>query len=94
MLWLARAVTRLHNDGKPKGGWNPQEKVSVAEALSHYTRDPAYGSFMENDLGTLEVGKLADIVVLDRNLMRCGADEIPNTKVRLTIMDGSIVYEE
>lgn len=94
MQGLYRAVTRLHNDGKPKGGWNPQEKVSVAEALSHYTRDPAYGSFMENDLGTLEVGKLADIVVLDRNLMRCGADEIPDTKVRLTIMDGSIVYEE
>jgi predicted amidohydrolase YtcJ len=94
MLGLYRAVTRLHNDGKPKGGWNPKEKVSVAEALCHYTRDPAYGSFMENELGTLEAGKLADIVVLDRNLTQCGADEILGTKTRLTVMDGNVVYED
>jgi predicted amidohydrolase YtcJ len=94
MLGLYRAVTRLHNDGKPKGGWNPQEKVSVEQALGHYTRDPAYGSFAEDELGTLEAGKHADIVVMDRNLTQCGSDEILNNRTRLTLMGGKVVYED
>jgi len=94
MLGLYRAVTRLHNDRQPEGGWNPQEKVSVEEALGHYTRDPAYGSFAEDELGTLEAGKHADIVVLDRNLTLCHPDEILDARVRMTVMDGKVVYQD
>lgn len=94
MLEIYRAVTRLHNDGQPSGGWNPGEKISVAEALKHYTSGSAYGNFMEDKLGTLEKGKLADIVVLDRNLLTCEAEELLEAKVRLTVMDGRVVYED
>jgi predicted amidohydrolase YtcJ len=94
MIELYRAVTRLHNDGKPLGGWNPKEKLSLAEALRAYTIGSSYAAFRETDLGTLEEGKLADIIVLDRNLFEIPAEEILETKVRLTIMDGCVVYED
>ena len=67
--------------------------VSIAEALSNYTRGSAYCSFRENEIGTIEEGTLADIVVLDRNILETDYDEIRETKVRLTIMDGEVVYE-
>lgn len=94
MLEVYRGVTRLHNDGEPFGGWNPEEKLTVAELLTGYTKGSAYGAFRENDLGTLEVGKLADIAVLDRNLFEIPVSEIRDTKVKLTIMDGKIVYQD
>jgi len=94
MKGIYRAVSRLHNDGNPEGGWNPGEKVTVGEALLHYTKDPAYGSFMERDLGSLQERKLADIVVLDRNLLQCDADTIPDVKIRMTLMDGKVVYQD
>src|SRR5699024_4604444 len=94
LLEIYRAVTRIHNDGKPDGGWNPKEKITLADALCHYTVDAAYGVFREKDLGTLEVGKLADIVVLDRNLFEVPAEEIRDAKVTLTMMDGKVVYEK
>ena len=94
MKGIYRAISRVHNDGKPEGGWNPAEKVAVGDALLHYTRDPAYGSFMERDLGSLQERKLADIVVLDRNLVQCDVDMFPNVKIRMTIMDGKVVYQD
>lgn len=91
---IYRALTRVHNDGKPEGGWNPKEKISLADAIVHYTKDAAFGTFMEDKLGTLEKGKLADIVVLDRNLFNVPAEEIKEAKPVLTIMDGKVVYEK
>lgn len=91
---IYRAVTRLHNDGLPEGGWNPSERITLAEALKAYTLGPAYGTFREHELGTLEVGKLADIIVLDQNLFQFPSEMIRETKVILTIMDGRVVYEE
>jgi hypothetical protein len=93
MLEIYRAVTRLHNDGEPAGGWIPAERITLAEALRAYTLGSAYGNFREHELGTLEAGKLADLIVLDRNLFAVDAEEIRQTKVCLTMMDGSIVYE-
>lgn len=93
-LEIYRAVTRLHNDGMPKGGWNPEEKLTIAEVLKAYTYGSAYGAGRENELGTLEEGKLADIVVLDRNLFDADEDEIRSTKVKLTVMDGKAIYED
>ncbi|MFD0693523.1 amidohydrolase [Paenibacillus sp. GCM10027628] len=94
MLEIYRAVTRLHNDGQPEGGWNPKERITVAEALKAYTSGPAYGVFKEQELGTLEAGKLADLIVLDRNLLDISPEMIRETKVVMTIIDGKVVYQE
>ena len=94
MLEIYRAVTRLHDDGEPAGGWNPQERLTLAETLRAYTADSAYAAFRESDLGILAPGKSADIVVLDRNLFDIEAEEILDAKVKLTLMDGQVVYED
>ncbi|HZK02105.1 MAG TPA: amidohydrolase family protein [Anaerovoracaceae bacterium] len=90
---IQRGSTRLHDDGLPEGGWNPTEKLTVAELLKGYTFGSAYGVGRENELGTLEAGKLADIIIVDRNLFAVSHDEIRKAKVDMTIMDGDIVYE-
>jgi len=92
-LEIYRAVTRVHNDGQPVGGWNPEQKLTMSEVLKAYTYGSAYGTHREKELGTLEAGKLADIVVLDRNLFEIEASVIRSTTVKLTIMDGKIIYK-
>lgn len=92
MLGVYRAVTRVASDGEPVGGWNPSEKLELADALRHFTIGSAYGVYEESTLGTLEKGKIADITVLDRNLFTVATEEILETKVKMTIMDGKIVY--
>ncbi|MEH7223590.1 amidohydrolase [Bacillus sp. JJ1566] len=92
MIEIYRAVTRRNADGTPEDGWNPQEKISLVDALQFYTKAPAYGNFREDDLGTVEAGKKADIAILDRNLFSVDANEILEAKVEMTIMDGNIVY--
>ncbi|WP_240189986.1 amidohydrolase [Bacillus sp. P14.5] len=94
MLGIYRAVTRKHEDGTPSDGWNPQHKISLAKALTHFTSSPAYGNFREKDLGTLQAGKKADIIILDRNLFECDPEEIKECKVLMTMMDGRVVYEQ
>ena len=90
---LYRAVTRMHNDGKPEHGWNPEQKLSMKEALHAYTLNGYYGVKREVELGTLEAGKLADMIVLNQNLLTIEAEKIRETKVVLTIVDGKIIYE-
>lgn len=92
-LEIYRGVTRLHNDGKPEGGWNPGEKLSLYEVLRSYTYGSAYGVGREDELGTLEAGKLADIVVIDRNLFEVDPEELKTAKVDMTIMDGKVIYQ-
>ncbi|UYZ01584.1 amidohydrolase [Peribacillus frigoritolerans] len=91
LLQIYRAVTRIDSSGKTV--WHPHECITLAEALKAYTSGPAYGTFREQELGTLEAGKLADIVVLERNLFEIPVEEIPNTKVQLTIVDGKVVFD-
>ena len=91
---LYRGMTRLHNDGLPAGGWNPNEKLTMAELLKFWTIGSAYGNFMESKLGTLEAGKLADITVIDRNLFTSSPDEVRQAGVLLTISDGRIVFQK
>ncbi|SDI70044.1 amidohydrolase [Alteribacillus bidgolensis] len=90
LLEIYRAVTRMSSDGRP---WHAYEGISLAEALKGYTMSPAYGTFREHELGTLEIGKLADITVLDRNLFEVPVEEIRDAKVRLTMVDGKVVYD-
>jgi len=94
MQEVYRAVTRVHNDGEPVGGWNPDERLTMAETLGAYTLGSAYAAFRENDLGTLEEGKLADLIVIDRNLFNVPAERIRDAKVRLTVADGKVVFED
>ncbi|OIK15844.1 hypothetical protein BIV60_07685 [Bacillus sp. MUM 116] len=72
----------------------PQERLSLPEVLRDYTLSPAYGSFREKELGTLEVGKLADFIVLDRNLFEILVEEIQDVRVVLTMFDGAIVFHD
>lgn len=85
-------LERLHDDGTPEGGWNPQEKLAIEELLEIYTYGAAYGEGLENQLGTLGEGMIADIVVLDRNLLDVPSDQIKDTKVLMTIVNGDIKY--
>jgi predicted amidohydrolase YtcJ len=85
-------VTRQKKDGYPPGGWYPTERISVKEAVKAYTIDAAYASGEETIKGSIQVGKLADLVVLSENILTIPEDEIKAVKVDMTIFDGSIVY--
>jgi predicted amidohydrolase YtcJ len=87
------AVTRNGYDHKPTGV-NPWEKVTLAEALRAYTFGGAYVSNRDKELGTLEAGKLADVIVLDRNLFKTDTENISDCKVILTVCDGNVVFEQ
>ncbi|WHY16597.1 amidohydrolase [Peribacillus frigoritolerans] len=91
LLQIYRAVTRIDSSGKTV--WHPHECITLAEALKAYTSGPAYGTFREQELGTLEAGKLADIIVLERNLFEVLVEEIPDITVLLTMVDGQVVYD-
>jgi len=86
------AVTRRTLDDANPGGWVPQQKITVQHALEAYTTQAAYASFEEGIKGSLEVGKLADFVLLDRDLTRVAPDQIRNAKVLTTVVGGKIVY--
>jgi len=86
------AVTRRTNDGINPDGWVPSKKISVEEALVAYTSSGAYASFDERSKDTLEPGKLADFVIIDRDLTTIEVDEIPEAQVLRTYVGGNMVY--
>jgi predicted amidohydrolase YtcJ len=88
------AVTRMTPEGTPPGGWYPEGRISVEAALRHYTRDGAYASFEEDGRGTLAPGKLADLVVLSKDILTLPPREILTTKVLLTVMGGKDTYRD
>ena len=92
-LEIYRSVTRLHNDGKPEGGWNPTQKFTLFEALKCYTYGGAYNALREDEIGSLKSGYFADIVVIDKDLFAIDESELINRKVIMTVMDGNIIYE-
>jgi predicted amidohydrolase YtcJ len=94
ILGLDAAVNRRTLDGKHPKGWFPDQKITVAEAIEAYTLGSAYGAGRERELGTLEVGKLADLVVLSRDVLAKGErDHISKAKVDVTVVGGKVVYE-
>ena len=88
------AVTRRTLDGRNPEGWFPEQKISLEEAIKGYTINGAYAEFAERDKGSIERGKLADLVVIDQNLFAIPPEEIREAKVVITILDGEIVYQK
>jgi predicted amidohydrolase YtcJ len=94
MLGIYAAVTRRTLDGKHPHGWIPEQKITVEEAVRAYTVGSAYAEFTDNIKGTISPGKLADIIILSRNIFEIDPDEIKKTEVSMTIVDGNIIYEQ
>lgn len=88
------AVTRRTIDDARPDGWVPSQKITVEEALRAYTADAAYAMFAEDDLGMIAPGKLADLVVVDRDLTRIDPVEIRDCHVLYTILAGEVAYEK
>jgi predicted amidohydrolase YtcJ len=93
-LGLYAAVTREFPEGGPPGGWFPEEKIALEDALDLYTRGSAYAEHAEADKGTLEAGKLADLVVFAADLFAAPARAILTTPVDMTVVGGRVVFEK
>jgi len=92
-LGLYAAVTRQDLAGRPPGGWLPGEKLTRAEALAGFTADAAWSLFLDREVGTLAVGKRADLVVFGRDPMAVPERDIPRAPVDLTLVDGRVAYD-
>ena len=93
MLGLYAAVTRKTLSGQPEGGWFPQEKITIEEAIQAYTLNTAFAAYEEDIKGSISEGKLADFVVVSDNLLTMNADDIKDVTVLMTVVGGKVVYE-
>ncbi len=92
-MWsIYAAVTRATLDGKNPGGWVPEQKLTVAEAIEAYTVGSAYAEFQEKDKGSITPGKLADFVVLSDDIFKIPQASIKNVRVEATFLGGKLVY--
>ena len=92
LMGIYAAATRRTLDGKHPDGWVPEQKISVAEAIRAYTMGSAYASFDEKIKGSIEPGKLADMVVVSEDILSIPAVEIEKTRVETTVFDGKVIY--
>ncbi|MGD9174699.1 MAG: amidohydrolase [Desulfobacterales bacterium] len=93
LVGIHAAVTRQRRDGTPAGGWYPEQRISVADALRGYTTVPAAFYGQARNMGSLTPGKWADMIVLDRDIFQVAPMEIADTRVEMTVFDGRIVYQ-
>lgn len=93
MLTLYAAVTRATLDGKNPGGWFPEQKLTLAEAIEAYTMGSAYAEFQEKEKGSLAPGKLADLVLLSEDLFSIAPEKIREVTVLKTFVGGKIVWD-
>lgn len=94
LLGIYAAVTRRTLDGKNPDGWIPEEKISVEDAIKCYTLNSAFASFEENIKGSIEPGKLADMVVLSDDILTIDPVKIKDVKVEMTIFNGKIIFQK
>ena len=87
------ATTRRTLDDRNPGGWVPEQKITVEQALRAYTSGSAYAGFQEKDVGVLKPGMLADVVVIDRDLTRVAPETIRDARVMLTMVGGRVVFD-
>ncbi len=92
-IGINMALNRTTPDGRPPGGWLPEQKLPLTEVIDAYTRDAAYASFDEEIKGSLEPGMLADIVIFSDDIFSLPPEKVLDAVVRVTIFDGKIVYE-
>jgi predicted amidohydrolase YtcJ len=92
LMGIYAAVTRRTLDGKRPQGWVPEQKITVAEAVRAYTMGSAYASGDEKVKGSIEVGKLADLVALSSDIFKIDPVEIEKARVVMTIFDGKVIY--
>jgi predicted amidohydrolase YtcJ len=92
LLGLHAAVTRQDLDGAPAGGWLPGERLDRDEALRGFTLDAAWSLFLDGEVGSLEVGKRADLVVFAADPMTVPEAELGRVPIDLTLVDGEVVY--
>jgi predicted amidohydrolase YtcJ len=90
-LGIYAAVTRQDLGGRPPGGWRPEERMTIGEALRSFTLDAAYAGFEEGDRGSIAAGKKADIVVLRANLLTMAVSEIPGSVPAAVLLAGRVV---
>jgi predicted amidohydrolase YtcJ len=90
---VQNAVTRQTTEGEPKGGWIPSERITLADAIRGYTLNAAFAGHREKTEGSLEAGKLADLIVVTQDIFRVDPSKIGETKVLLTMVGGRVVYE-
>jgi predicted amidohydrolase YtcJ len=88
------SITRQDKDGEPDDGWYPEHRMSRQQALRSYTLDAAYAAFEENEKGSIQTGKLADITVVSRDIMTVQPREILSTEVLYTIIGGEVVFQK
>ena len=87
------SVSRRTLKGEPAGGFEPDEKMTRAQALRSYTLDAAFGEFEENFKGSIEVGKAADFTIFSKDILTVDEDQILETVVMMTVVDGKVVYK-
>jgi len=92
MEGLYAAVTRKERSGEEGEGWFPEQKLTMEEAIKYYTLGSAYAQFMEDRKGIIKEGYLADIVIVNQDLLTIPETEIMKTKVDYTIVDGKVVF--
>ncbi len=94
-LWgIYSAFTRKNTEGKPEGGWHPEQSVTRMEALRMFTIDAAYAAFEENLKGSLTPRKLADIVVLSHDILSVPESDVLKTEVEMTILGGRVIFQK
>ncbi len=94
LFGIYAAVTRRTSDNKNPEGWIPEEKISVEDAVRCYTLNSAYAGFQEKILGSIETGKLADMIVLSEDIFSISPERIKDVKIEMTIFNGEIIYRK
>ena len=89
-MWVA--VTRMTPEGTPAGGWLPEQRISLEQALNHYTAGSAFAAFRENEIGRLMPRMHADFVVLSEEIIGAGPEALLRAKPVLTVMGGRVTY--
>ncbi|MBV9074436.1 MAG: amidohydrolase [Acidobacteria bacterium] len=92
MLGLYAAVTRATLDGKHPGGWVPEQKINIQEAIEAYTLGSAFAEFQDKEKGSITPGKLADLILVSDNLLKIDPRAVRDAKVEMTMVGGKIVY--
>ena len=89
---IQNAITRQTTEGEPQGGWIPSERISLADAIKGYTLNAAFAGRREKTEGSVEPGKVADLIVLSQDIFKVAPVNIGKTKVVLTMVGGRIAY--